>query len=38
MTLLAVTLGVLLIVPPIVALYRQDKRIQQAKQLAGVER
>ncbi len=35
MTLLAVTLGWLVIVPPFVALYRQARRIQQAQQLAG---
>src|SRR3712207_5024308 len=37
MTLLAVTLGALVIVPAIVAIYRQAKRIQQAQQLAGVQ-
>src|SRR3712207_4756646 len=37
MTLLAVTLGALIIVPALVALYRQAKRIQQAQQLAGVQ-
>jgi hypothetical protein len=37
MTLLAITLGALIIVPAIVAIYRQAKRIQQAQQLAGVE-
>lgn len=37
MTLLAVTLGWLIIVPPFVAIYRQAKRIQQAQQLAGVQ-
>ena len=37
MTLLAVTLGALIIVPAIVALWRQAKRIQQAQQLAGVQ-
>src|SRR3712207_1388823 len=35
MTLLAVTLGVLIIIPPLVAIYRQAKRIQQAQRLAG---
>ena len=37
MTLLAITLGALIIVPAVVAIYRQAKRIQQAQQLAGVE-
>jgi hypothetical protein len=37
MTLLAVTLGAFIVVPAIVALYRQAKRIQQAQQLAGVQ-
>jgi hypothetical protein len=38
MTLLALTLGwILLFIPPIVALFRQGKRIQQAQQLAGVQ-
>ena len=37
MTLLAVTLGWLIIVPPFVAIYRQAKRIQQAQMLAGVQ-
>jgi hypothetical protein len=37
MTLLAVTLGWIIIVPPIVAIYRQAKRIQQAQQMNGVE-
>jgi uncharacterized membrane protein YhaH (DUF805 family) len=38
MTLLALTLGwLLLFIPPIVALVRQGKRIQQAQQLAGVQ-
>jgi Domain of unknown function (DUF4234) len=37
MTLLAVTIGWLIIVPALVAIYRQAKRIQQAQQLAGVE-
>jgi len=37
MTLLAITLGALLIIPPIVAIYRQAKRIQQAQMLAGVQ-
>jgi hypothetical protein len=37
MTLLAVTLGWLIIVPPLVAIYRQAKRIQQAQHLAGVQ-
>ena len=37
MTLLALTLGwLLLLIPPIVAMYRQAKRIQQVQQLAGV--
>lgn len=35
MTLLALTLGFLIIVPPIVATFRQAKRIQQAQLLAG---
>lgn len=35
MTLLALTAGWLVIVPPLVALYRQAKRIQQAQHLAG---
>jgi Domain of unknown function (DUF4234) len=38
MTLLALTLGWLLFfIPPLVAMYRQAKRIQQAQQLAGVQ-
>ena len=37
MTLLALTLGWIIIVPPIVAIYRQAKRIQQAQQMQGVE-
>jgi len=38
MTLLAITLGwILLFIPPIVALVRQAKRIQQAQRLAGVQ-
>jgi hypothetical protein len=38
MTLLAITLGwLLLFIPPLVAIYRQAKRIQQAQQLAGVQ-
>jgi len=38
MTLLALTLGwILLFIPPIVAMYRQAKRVQQAQRLAGVE-
>lgn len=37
MTLLAITLGWLIIVPPLVAIYRQAKRIQQAQMLAGVQ-
>ena len=37
MTLLAITLGwILLFIPPLVAIYRQAKRIQQAQRLAGV--
>jgi hypothetical protein len=36
MTLLAITLGWLIIVPPFVALFRQAKRIQQAQHLAGI--
>ena len=35
MTLLAIIPGFLLIIPPIVAVYRQAKRIQQAQGLAG---
>jgi hypothetical protein len=35
MTLLAVTVGWLAIVPPFVAIYRQARRLQQAQQLAG---
>ena len=38
MTLLALTLGwLLLFIPPLVAMFRQAKRIQQAQQLAGVQ-
>ena len=37
MTLLAITLGWLIIVPPLVAIYRQAKRIQQAQHLAGIQ-
>jgi len=37
MTLLAITLGALIIVPAVVAIWRQAKRIQQAQQLAGVQ-
>ena len=37
MTLLAVTLGALIIVPALVAIYRQARRIQQAQRLAGVQ-
>jgi Domain of unknown function (DUF4234) len=37
MTLLAITLGWLIIVPPLVAIYRQAKRIQQAQHLNGVQ-
>ena len=37
MTLLAVTLGWFIIIPPFVALFRQAKRIQQAQHLAGVQ-
>jgi hypothetical protein len=37
MTLLAVTLGWFIIVPPFVAIYRQAKRIQQAQHLAGIQ-
>ena len=37
MTLLALTLGWIIIVPPIVAIYRQAKRIQQAQHMNGVE-
>ena len=37
MTLLAITLGIFIIVPPFVALWRQAKRIQQAQSLAGVD-
>ena len=38
MTLLAVTIGwVLIFIPPLVAMYRQAKRIQQAQQLAGAQ-
>ncbi|HWT92398.1 MAG TPA: DUF4234 domain-containing protein, partial [Solirubrobacteraceae bacterium] len=37
MTLLAITLGSLIIVPAVVAIYRQAKRIQQAQHLAGAQ-
>ena len=37
MTLLAITLGWIIIVPPLVAVFRQAKRIQQAQQLNGVQ-
>jgi Domain of unknown function (DUF4234) len=37
MTLAAVTIGWLIIVPALVAIYRQAKRIQQAQQLTGVD-
>ena len=37
MTLLACTLGAFIIVPALVAIYRQAKRIQQAQQLAGLQ-
>jgi hypothetical protein len=37
MTLLALTVGWIIIVPPLVALWRQAKRIQQAQHLAGVQ-
>lgn len=37
MTLLAVTLGALIIVPAVIAIYRQAKRIQDAQRLAGQE-
>ena len=37
MTLLAILIGWIIIVPPIVAVYRQAKRIQQAQQMNGVE-
>jgi hypothetical protein len=38
MTLLAITLGWLLfLIPPLVAMFRQAKRIQQAQRIAGVE-
>jgi hypothetical protein len=37
MTLLAMTAGWLVIVPPFVAMYRQARRIQQAQHLAGTE-
>jgi hypothetical protein len=36
MTLLAITIGWIIIIPPLVALFRQAKRIQQAQALAGV--
>ena len=36
MTLAALLIGWILIVPPIVAIYRQAKRIQQAQRLAGL--
>ena len=35
MTLLAMTAGWLVVVPPFVAMYRQARRIQQAQHLAG---
>lgn len=35
MTLLAMTAGWLVIVPPFVAMYRQARRLQQAQRLAG---
>ena len=37
MTLLAMTAGWLVIVPPFIAMYRQARRIQQAQNLAGTE-
>jgi hypothetical protein len=37
MTLLAVTIGWIIIVPALVAIYRQARRIQQAQRLAGVD-
>ena len=37
MTLLALTIGWIVLIPPIVAIYRQAKRIQQAQHLAGVQ-
>ena len=37
MTLLAVLIGWIIIVPPIVAIYRQAKRIQQVQQMNGVQ-
>ena len=37
MTLLAITIGWIIIVPPIVALYRQAKRIQQAQHMNNVQ-
>src|SRR4051812_1215520 len=37
MTLLAITVGWLIIVPPFVALYRQANRVQQAQHLAGTQ-
>jgi Domain of unknown function (DUF4234) len=37
MTLLAMTAGWLVIVPPFVAMYRQARRIQQAQRLAGTD-
>ena len=36
MTLLAMTAGWLVVVPPFVAMFRQARRIQQAQHLAGV--
>jgi hypothetical protein len=36
-TLLAVTLGLLIIVPALVAIYRMAKRVQQAQQLNGIQ-
>jgi hypothetical protein len=37
MTLTALLIGWVIIFPPLVAIYRQAKRIQQAQQLAGVQ-
>ncbi len=37
MTILAFTIGWIILIPPIVAIYRQAKRIQQAQQMAGVQ-
>jgi hypothetical protein len=36
-TLLAVLIGWIIIIPPLVAIYRQAKRIQQAQQMNGIE-